>query len=340
MFYFVEYLRAMRALRIVGIILGILLLIGIIFRLSFVHGTSPEAYVTTLQSSPTAHVSQQTLPDGSTRITIDDPAKHTHAVIVRSGKTVSMDVTEPSGSARQYHDTVSFGNTNMNENAHNGVSHVVMTYKPGADFTWGGLFQVSILLGVIVASMLAGPLAKENDGHLELAWTKPVSRERYAVAAIAIDIVTMIVSQLGLIAVVLLGTAMWVLPSITLGRNAPELILSSLLAPIAWYACLTCFSASLRRGPGMVIGLGWFAALVIPAVLLATEHTYNPVGIGVHAIFTALAYIDPIVYIPSMSPHSAHSQLFESLGAAIAALAALSIAYIAVAVLQWRRVEA
>lgn len=340
MFYFVEYLRATRALRIVGIILGILLLIGIIFRLSFIHGTSPEAYVTTLQSSPTAHVSQQTLPDGSTRITIDDPVKRTHAVIVRTGKSVAMDVTEPSRSARKYHDTVSFGNTNMNEDTRNGISHVTMTYKPGADFTWGGLFQISILLGVIVASILAGPLAKENDGHLELAWTKPVSRERYALSAIAIDIATMIVSQLGLIAIVLLGTLMWVVPSITIGRNGALLILFSLLAPVAWYACLTCFSASLRRGPGVVVGLGWFAALVIPAILLATDHTYNPVGVGVHAIFTALAYIDPIVYIPNMRPHGPNSTLFSSMGIALAALAALSIAYIAVAVLQWRRVEA
>lgn len=340
MFYFVEYLRAMRAIRIVGIILGILLLIGIIFRLSFLNGTSPEAYVTTLQSSPTAHVSQQTLADGSTRITIDDPAKHTHAVILRSGKTVRMDVTEPSTSARQYHDTVSFGSTSMNEDAHKGVSHVTMMYKPGADFTWGGLFQISILIGVIVASILAGPLAKENDGHLELAWTKPVSRERYALAAIGTDIAAIVVSQLGLIAVVLLGTAMWVMPAITAGRNAAELILFSLLAPVAWYACLTCFSASLRRGVGMVLGLGWFLALVIPGVYAATSHTYNPVGIGVHAIFMALAYIDPIAYVPSMSPHGAHENMFASMSVSLASVALLAIAYLAFAVLQWRRVEA
>lgn len=340
MYYFVEYLRAMRALKIVGIILGILVLVGIIFRLSFLHGASPLAFTTTLQSSPTAHVTKETLPDGSTRVTVDDPVKHTHAVILRSGTTVTVDATEPARAGRHGQDSVVFGSMNRSESTRNGVTHVAFTYKPGADFTWGGLFQFSILMGVIVASILAGPLAKENDGHLELAWTKPVSRERYAFAAIVTDIVTMIVSQLATIAVILLCTIMWVVPSLTAGRNAAELILFALVAPIAWYACLTCFSASLRRGPGMVIGLGWFVALVIPTVYGVTMGSYNPVIIGVHAIFTALAYIDPIVYVPSMTPHGARAALFASTSLCLLAVALLSIAYITVAVLQWRRVEA
>jgi len=48
--YFVEYLRATRALRIVGIMLGVLLILGLGFRLYFINGTTPEAYVSSIEN--------------------------------------------------------------------------------------------------------------------------------------------------------------------------------------------------------------------------------------------------------------------------------------------------
>lgn len=342
MYYYVEYLRATRALRIIGIILGILLLAGIIFRLAFIHGTSPDAYVTELQNSPTAHVTKTALPDGSTRTVIDDPQRQTHATIIRKGSTFSMDVTEPSKSARgRDHDTVSMGSVDMNEQTNKGMSHVTVMYRPGTGFTWSALFLGSVLMGLIVASILAGPLAKENDGHLEMAWTKPASRERYAAASVAIDAGAIVLSQLATIAVVLLATIMWVFPTITLGTDGWAIIGFSLFAPIAWYACLTAFSASLKRGPGMVVGLGWFAALLIPAIYALTFHTHNAIWSAINKIFLVLGYLDPVMYIPSFNGHAVRGgMLFGSFGLMFAALVVLSLAYIALAVLQWRRVEA
>jgi hypothetical protein len=198
-----------------------------------------------------------------------------------------------------------------------------------------------VMMGLIVATLLAAPLAKENEGHLELAWTKPVARERYAGAAFLVDSTAIVISQLACIAVGLLCIVMWTLPSLTLGSGGWVTIGLALAVPIAWYACLTAFSASVKRGPGMVIGLGWFAALVIPSVMAATSDARSVLGQWIHVIFKGLAYIDPIVYIPSFHGHAGfHGNLLNSLGAALIVVVILAVVYLALAVLQWRRVEA
>ncbi len=342
MFYYVEYLRALRALRIAGIVLGIALLIGIAFRLTFLNHGTPNTYINELENSPTAHVTKTQLPDGGERIVVDDPQRRTHGVIVRHGGSFEMDVTEPSSNVKaREHDVVSMGSFNVNEDTHKGMAHVVVTYHRGGDVTWTGLFVFSVILGLLTATLLAAPLAKENDGHLELAWTKPVSREAYAGAAFLVDLAAILISQFASIAVALIGILMWFVPSITLGRGGWALIALSLLVPFAWYACLTAFSASVKRGPGMVIGMGWFAALIIPSVMGATSEVDAPFWRLVHAFFTGLAYLDPIVYFPSFSNRGGiHGNLFDSLGTSLLVVALLTVVYIAVAVLQWRRVEA
>lgn len=341
-YYFVEYLRAMRALRIVGIILALLLVIALAFRLSFLNHGTPQTYINDLQNSPTAHVTKTQLADGTMRTVVDDPAKRTHAIILQRGRAFQLDVTEPSSEAKAHsHDNMSMGSLHMNEDTHAGMSHLTVSYNGGADITWAALFLGSVLMGFLVATMLAAPLAKENDGHLELAWTKPVSREQYAGAAFAVDIATIVLSQILCIAVALIAILMWTVPTLTLGSGGWTMIGLSLFVPIAWYACLTAFSASLKRGPGMVIGLGWFAALIIPSVMAATEGANTPFGQALHFVFKALAYLDPIVYFPSSHGQSAvHGNLTQSLGGSLIAVACLSLVYIAVAVLQWRRVEA
>jgi ABC-type multidrug transport system permease subunit len=90
----------------------------------------------------------------------------------------------------------------------------------------------------------------------------------------------------------------------------------------------------------MVIGMGWFAALVIPSVMAATSEARSAVGQWIHAIFKGLSYIDPIVYLPSFRNHVFHGNLVDSLGVSLIIVVILTVVYLALAVLQWRRVEA
>ncbi len=344
MYYYAEVLRGMRALRVIAIILGVFLAIAIVFRLWALTEHSPEAVATSLQSSPTAHVTNKTLTDGTIETTVNDPVKHVHAVIDRHGRLFHMDATMPISDPMS-HNNISMGSSNISENQKAGMKHIILTQDMTAKIPLSILFAISEIIGLVTATMLGGVLAKENDGHLEIAWTKPVSRERLALAYIGVDMVTIVVSQFAMILLALIVCAMFVWPTLYTDAYTLPAIVLAFLGPIAWYAGLTAFSASLKRGLGMVVGLGWLAALVIPSVEAGTSFSSNDIIRGIHAIFKFLSYIDPIQYVHisyhgSLGAGGMQSMPVGPLGTQVVLVAGLTVAYVALAVLQWRRVEA
>ncbi|HEX5273996.1 MAG TPA: hypothetical protein VFW34_01830 [Candidatus Rubrimentiphilum sp.] len=207
------------------------------------------------------------------------------------------------------------------------------------------LFAIAEVIGLVTATLLGGVLAKENDGHLEIAWTKPVSRDRLAAATMGVDIVTILLSQFATVLLVLVICAMFVWPSFYSDAATLPSIAITLLGPIAWYACLTAFSASLKRGLGMVVGLGWLAALVVPAVAEGTARSSSDFGRAIHWVFQPIAYIDPIEYVHLSFHGSGGMSAMQNaplgpLGVSAGILIVLIIVYLALSVLQWRRVEA
>jgi hypothetical protein len=343
MTYFVEYQRAMRALRVVGIILGVLLLIAVIGRLSsHVHGI--DAMLSNIESSPTAHVTHQTLADGTQRTVVDDPVKKIHAVALMQGRHVHLEISEPS-KGRADTDNIAGGGLSIIETNKGGVDRVVINTERGIQIPFGILFATSIIMGFIVASLLGGVLSKENDGHLELAWTKPVSRESYALAAFGIDIATIVVAQFLWVGVALLCMLLFFVPGVTFEANAGLHIAITLLGSIAWYAALTGWSASIKRGPGIVIGLGWLFGSIVPGVAEGLRNSTIPLIAFIHAVFVGLSYVDPLAYVSLHITNSAMSgttigALQLTIATSCAGLVALIVFYLAVAVAQWRRVEA
>lgn len=336
-YWFVEYARAKRAIKIALIILGVFFAIGVIMRFSLHDRAHLE---TSLKNSPTAHVTETTLPNGSIRTVVDDPAKQTHAVIVRSPQgVVDLDATQPKGAQTNRHADFVMGSTNFTQTNEGNLVRTRMHYVPEVpQYDLGVLFLMTIPMGLIVASILGGVLSKENDGHLELAWTKPVSREQYALTGIAADAAAIVVSQLLTIAVALLATLMFFVPRFSYAHQFGWWIVFAFAAPLAWYALVTAASASVKRGPGMVIGLGWVAAILIPSLSAALEGAskINAVAAWFHTIFHSLSYIDPIAYLSFHGNDTTFLPLHTSVGI----LCALIAAYVALAVAQWRRVEA
>lgn len=344
MYYYSEVLRGTRALRVIAIILGILLALAIVMRLWAFSEHNPDAMVAALQASPTAHVTTKTLADGTIETTVNDPVKRVHAVIDRRGQLFRMDVTMPPTDPMTHYRFYSFGNSNVDRTHRGGMSRVVMTRDTSADVGLGILFAISCVIGLVTATMLGGVLAKENDGHLELAWTKPVPRDRLALASIAVDMVTIVVSQLATFVLTLIVVLMFVWPHFYVNALTPWVVGLALLAPLAWYACLTAFSASLKRGLGLVCGLGWLAALMVPSIAAATSRSSSDLGITIHAIFQSIAYIDPISYVSFHgSIESSGLQMRTVAGSiefSVLMLLVLTVVYATLAVLQWRRVEA
>ncbi len=338
---FVEYLRAVRALRIAAIFLGVCLAIGLAFRLYFINGTEPDAYATSFERSPSAHVTRTTLPDGGVRTVVDDPVRHVHAVIVRRDGAFEANVSQPAGTEERRHSGVTMGNASSSTRTEHGVAYTTMTYQRGSDMLWGVLFLVSAGMGLLIATILGGPLAKENDGHLELAWTKPVSRDLYALAGFGADAVAIVASQLLTIVMMLIVSAMWAVPHLRFEEEAAGRIAVALLAPLAWYTFLTTISASLRRGPGTAIGVAWVIAIIVPAIGSAVaEHAAGePIFRALHAVLATLTYLDPIAYI--WFPRNADLVRFAGTASSAAVwVAGLAVAYVVLAIAQWRRVEA
>jgi ABC-type transport system involved in multi-copper enzyme maturation permease subunit len=345
MYYYAEVLRGMRALRVIAIILGIFLAIAIVFRLwAFAEHNRPENMAAALQSSPTAHVTHKTLADGTLETIVNDPSNHVHAVIDRKGEMFHMDATMPSTNGMSHY-SYTIGASSADENQRSGMTHISVTHDMNANIPIAIIFAIAEVIGLVTATMLAGVLAKENDGHLEIAWTKPVSRERLALATLGVDIATILISQFAAVLLVLIVCAMFIWPTFYSDAATLPAIAITLLGPIAWYACLTAFSASLKRGLGMVVGCGWLAAIAIPAIAEGTARSSSDLGRAIHWVFQPLAYIDPIEYV-HLSFHGSggmsamRNAPLGSLDVSAWMLLVLTVAYLTLSVLQWRRVEA
>lgn len=347
MTYFVEYQRALRTLRVIAIICGVLFLMAVAGRIA-VHGHGPDSYMGNIESSPTAHITHETLADGSRRTTVDDPVKHIHAVATIHGADVHVEITQPNHSTGRDSRNVYIGNVVINQTVDrkNGMEHVTIHTSTDRSFPLDVLFLVSIIMGFIAASMLGGALAKENDGHLELAWTKPVSRERYALGAFAVDVLAIIAAQVLFVVTALLCALLFFVPHVAVEPQGILRIALSMLGCIAWYAALTGWSASLKRGPGLVIGLGWLFGTIVPGITQLLDQSTIPLLAVLHAVLLAITYLDPLAYIGLHSTHGVQvsgtpvGALHLPMALACYALAALIIFYLAAAVAQWRRVEA
>jgi ABC-type transport system involved in multi-copper enzyme maturation permease subunit len=338
---FVEYLRGVRALRTVAILLGLLLAGALIVRLSWGKPPSSDDYINSLERSPTAHVTRTRLPNGRSRTVIDDPNRGVNVVVERDGRTITRIASVSAGGSHERARTDVVRGATVSPRPRDVTAETTMTttavtYSP---FDIGSLFMMAIPMGLLAATLLGGPLSKENDGHLELAWTKPVSRTRYALSAIVVDLATIAVAEAATAVVVLGATFFWEVPKISFDALGPRHVAFALLAPAAWYACLTAFSASVKRGPGAVLGIGWVAAVVCPVIASTTHGSPTGAGRTISAIFDTISYADPIAYL-WFRINGSDADPAHTLTTGLLALGTLAVVYLALAVVQWRRLEA
>ena len=209
---------------------------------------------------------------------------------------------------------------------------------------WPALLAVAAFFAAIVATGLGSTLSQENNGHLELALTKPYSRARYATTAIAVDLAAILVAEFVALVFIVLHIAIFHRTTNEL-VSGPDPIFNALrfmLFPLAWYGIIAGASAGLRGKAGIVQGLIWPVALVLAALrdIPATGAWQTW-----HNVFVALNAFNPLIYVAfheQASGTTIHlvgaTALPAALGAAV--LAGLLIAGWLAATWQWRRVEA
>lgn len=338
MYNFAEFLRARSTLRGAALIYGIILVIAIIARITTGGGQIDSGFFV----SSTAHRTVTVLPDGTKRTIVDDPVRHVHAVMLERQGRVHIEITQPSSG--KGNETTYEGSTIYKSTRTGSTDHITIDRATDQDIPFGIVFVTSLIAGLIVSSKLAGPLAKENDGHLDIVWTAPVSRERYAAGAIAIDLAAILIAQIVWVALAFACMLLFFVPHVTFGARDALGILASIFGPFAWYAALTAYSSSLKRGPGVVVGISWVIGIFIPLIAGATGQIAHPLAKAIHVVFAALSYIDPLTYMPSHVSSSGVVYVgpshVDTITFSIAGSMVLFVVYLALALVQWRRLEA
>jgi hypothetical protein len=336
---YVEWLRVRNCLRCVAIVLAIFVALGVVLRISVNHYMSSEAWIAHMAAQNGAKETNVVLPDGTKRMIIDDPSDQTHIVVDDHGYAGRhVVITEPSRRAHEEHDNVAVGSIHVTESHNGSMTTTVIDTNGSVPMLY--YMAVADIVALIVAMVLAAPFAREVDGHLEVALTKPVSRARYAIGAIAADVVGILAASV--LTIVALYLCQLLFESARLdfsGVNARAVALG-LVAPAAWYALLCAATTWLNRAYIGVLVAALPVALVV-GVLTLLEPS-NVVARIIHDTAWVLSRLDPWTYVKlTITNHPDNSDAGAATFLWRFPLEILFfVVYSALAVWQWRRVEA
>ncbi len=338
---YVEWLRVRNCLRVLAISLGVFILIVLVLRISYnKYITEDDAIISHAKMQAGTTVTHSALPDGTKRTTINDPKDRTTIVIDNHGLNGRhITITEPASTSHHHESHGVIGSVHVNEARSGNMSITTIDTNGTVPFVFYMAF--ADVVAFIIATCLAAPFARESDGHLEYALTKPVSREGFAVGTIAVDAAAIVAASVMTIITLIICQAMFEIPTFDFSGVNIEAILMGIAAPFAWYAFLTAATASMKRGYGAVLGFAWPVAILL--VVFGTVSLGDSlVGQLVHNVSWVISRVIPLSYISFAIRESSNGQLAgtENFGPRLAIECVLFIIYSALAVIQWRRVEA
>ena len=340
---YVEWLRVRNVLRVVAIVLGLLIVVSLVLRISFARYLNDDAsFISHIQMQPGAKVSKLVLPDGTPRTIIDDPAERTHVTIDNLGYGGRhIVITEPK-TGKHAHDNVSIGSVRVIESEHGGMQTTIVDTNGAVPFLF--YMFVADIMALVIATILGAPFARENDGHLESALTRPASRTELALRTVGVDAVGILVGSAMTIVAFVICQAMFEVPHFDFSGINLQAIVIGILLPLAWYAMLAAASASMKRGYGAVIGFAWPVA-ILALVFASIPWGDSMLGSAVHNIFWVISRADPLTYVqftsqPGTASTQPISEVAPNFGPRILMESILFVIYGALALVQWQRVEA
>ena len=335
---YVEWLRVRNLLRIVAIILGILLVLAVVLRISVARYTTPAHWISQIEGQPDVKVQHVTLPDGTKRTIVDHPAQGTHVVVDDRGYAgTHIVVTEPTKSHHE-NDNFSVGSVSVSESKHGTVTTTVIDTNGAVPMIY--YMALADLVALIVATMLAAPFAREADGHLEVALTKPIPRARYAMEAIAADVAGIIVASLLTIAALYICQLLFESPRLDFSGVNARAIAVGIACPLAWYALVCAATTWMHRAFGAVLGFAWPVAILVG--VLAAIHPRNVVGLFIHDVAWVLSRFNPISYVtfPNEPTSAAFFASDPTFLPRLAVMLLMFVVYSGLAMVKWQRMEA
>jgi hypothetical protein len=336
---YVEWLRVRNCLRVVAIVLAIFVLLAVVLRVSFSRYLTPEGWIAHMALDRTTKETHTVLPDGTKRTILDDPADRTRVVIDDHGYAGErIVVTEPSDRARRENEDRShLGSIVITQSPHGATTTTVINTNGSVPMLY--YMGIADVTALIVATILAAPFAREIDGHLEVALTKPCPRLRYALGAIGADVLGVVVASFLTVIAFYCCQLLFETPRLDFSGINAHAVAMGVALPMAWYAMLCAATTWLNRSYGTVLGFAWPVALVISA-LTALEPN-NAVALFVHDVAWVLSRLDPLSYASyTASPGPKALAEAATFGWRLSIEVLLFVVYGALAVWQWQRVEA
>lgn len=201
------------------------------------------------------------------------------------------------------------------------------------------LILLSLIAGFAIAilgTVLATSLSSHVNGHLEIAWTTPIPRDRLVAQTFAIDIGALAIAYLATIVVLIAVNASYNqhldYSLVQLGHTAAEF-----LFPVALYALVQGSTSSVGRRAGSIAGLTW------PVLLFMASIVRFPVPEFVHRIALVVNYFNPMTLLsihfgPGQTGNTLGGSAFAT-GPILQGLVVIAIGF-TLALVQWRRLEA
>jgi len=285
------------------------------------------------------------LPDGTVRTVIDNPAKGIRITVDDRGywgKHFELFEKKPPHDAKV--ENVDFGDLHLKRVILPNGSLVTVDEGALVPEDLNYYFAFATLVAMIVATILGAPFARENEGHLELALAKPVSRIGFALQTIAADVAGIVAAFVMTVIFLMIGHTIFEAPNYTYGPTDTMVLAIGLAGAFAWYGMLNVSTASMKRSYGAVLGIAWPIALGLGGI------AHAPLGDSALAAFVrsigeAVLWLFPTKYlhfsfISGLGSEAHRQSLALSPQTDLVILACLALIYGAFAIYQWQRVEA
>jgi hypothetical protein len=298
------------------------------------------SFARSMENDPASHVTTRTLPGGAIETTTDG-AHGLHIVTTDYGHGHKVvHITADRG--LEHRPLGMYGDGSMRHTTVGSRTETVVETKNTSGEELSTEFGIAGLVALIAGMILAGCFARENEGHLEIALTRPISRGALALRMMLVDAAGIAMAWvMGVVAFEIVHLVFFGWTGFYITGHETLLAVAVLLGAIAWYAVLICATASLKRNYGIILGAAWLLGLGIP-VLAALDPNQLPPFLVLRAIAIPLSWIDPFTYTRVILAPPGIAQTVHVLPYAlgIPALIVLTVVYAAFAVVQWRRVEA
>ena len=336
---YVEWLRVRNLLRIVAIVLAILVVLAVVLRVSVARYMSPESWIAHMASGTGTRETRTTLPDGTNRVILDDPADRTHIVIDDHGYAGKhIVVTEPTSRAHKENSNVNVGSIHVIESPHGDMTTTVIDTNGAVPMIY--YMALADIVALLVATILAAPFAREIDGHLEVTLTKPCSRFRYAAGAIGADVAGIVAASVLTVVAFYLCQLLFESARLDFSGINARAIAMGVVCPLAWYAIWCAATTWFNRSYGAVLGFAWPITIFIGILTLVP--TANAVALFIHDVAWVLSRLNPLSYVSFAEPTSSGTLAYtgSNFGLRLSLELLLFVVYAALAIWKWQRVEA